>query len=117
MEVLPKRRLTFKKLHGVISQKTVLFITTAVITSNNTLIVIMQSILKHPILFYLSIRREMKWIIIRGQKNEREMVENNKTHLEKTRRNEIIAQTTPSLCFESISNSTLLKAIPSHPPA
>jgi hypothetical protein len=34
--VPPKRQLTFNGLHGVISQKTVLFITTAVRTSNPT---------------------------------------------------------------------------------
>jgi hypothetical protein len=34
--VHPKRRLTFNGLHGVISQNIVLFITTAVITSNPT---------------------------------------------------------------------------------
>jgi hypothetical protein len=33
-DVLPKRRLTLTELHGVISQKTELFITTAVRTSN-----------------------------------------------------------------------------------
>jgi hypothetical protein len=33
-DVPPKRRLTFNGLHGVISQKIVLFITTAVRTSN-----------------------------------------------------------------------------------
>jgi hypothetical protein len=32
----PKRRLTLNRLHGVISQKTVLFITTAVRTSDPT---------------------------------------------------------------------------------
>jgi hypothetical protein len=32
--VLPKRRLTFNGLHGVISQKIVIFLSTAVITSN-----------------------------------------------------------------------------------
>jgi hypothetical protein len=36
--VPPKRRLTFNGLHGVMSQKIVLFITTAVITSNPTCI-------------------------------------------------------------------------------
>jgi hypothetical protein len=35
-DVLPKRRLTFNGLHGVIFQKMVLFITTAVTTSNPT---------------------------------------------------------------------------------
>jgi hypothetical protein len=35
-DMFPKRRLTFNGLHGVISQKIVLFITTAVRTSNPT---------------------------------------------------------------------------------
>jgi hypothetical protein len=35
-DVPPKRRLTFNRLHGIISQKTVFFITTAVRTSNPT---------------------------------------------------------------------------------
>jgi hypothetical protein len=34
--VSPKRSLTFNRLHGIISQKKVLFITTAVRTSNPT---------------------------------------------------------------------------------
>jgi hypothetical protein len=37
--VLPKRRLTLNGLHGVISQKIILFITTAVKTSNPTLFI------------------------------------------------------------------------------
>jgi hypothetical protein len=36
-DVPPKRRLTFNGLQGVISQKTVFFITTGVRTSNPTL--------------------------------------------------------------------------------
>jgi hypothetical protein len=36
MEALPKRRLILNRLHGVISQKMLLFITTAVRTSNPT---------------------------------------------------------------------------------
>jgi hypothetical protein len=35
-DVLPKRQLTFNGLHGITSQKMVLFITTSVRTSNPT---------------------------------------------------------------------------------
>jgi hypothetical protein len=42
--VPPKRRLTLNGLHGVISQKMVLFITTAVRTSNHTIIISLNMI-------------------------------------------------------------------------
>jgi hypothetical protein len=51
--VLPKRRLTLNGLHGVVSQKMVLFITTAVKTSSPNLFY--YSVFFHPLTILTSI--------------------------------------------------------------